>query len=380
MSKYVIYGKIYSQKSFSGKDMEKFNKVISEKRRPIETPNSLIKDDGTALFGTFDKEFVEMDLTKLDRPTMAPNIFNRFKLTLWEACEVNLKDGILLAACSDMALFGKIFILFYDKKSRKIYTWDTNTRSKKAVIADNLINSSETKCYTKKGHVHFVNNLDKGLASISGKHINANKDTIEFEFNMTRLSNPSIVSIPFGENRPLYSQKDFLKATGKIVVNGVEYLSDDTTTALMDDHKGYYPRKAHYDWLATMGKCEINGKMEYLGFNLTDNQSINPSDYNENILWFHDKYSLLPPVKFEKSTDLHNYDGYSEWIVKDEYDMVNLKYKIYAVNTMVINLKIAKIDYFVNFGEIEGYLRDEEGNKYVVDGMVGISEDKTLLL
>ena len=47
---------------------------------------------------------------------------------------------------------------------------------------------------------------------------------------------------------------------------------------------------------------------------------------------------------------------------------------------MVINLKIAKIDYFVNFGEIEGYLRDEEGNKYVVDGMVGISEDKTLLL
>ena len=26
-------------------------------------------------------------------------------------------------------------------------------------------------------------------------------------------------------------------------------LTDENTTALIDDHRGYYPRKAHYDWL-----------------------------------------------------------------------------------------------------------------------------------
>ena len=37
-------------------------------------------------------------------------------------------------------------------------------------------------------------------------------------------------------------------------------LTDENTTALIDDHRGYYPRKAHYDWLTTMGKFNINNK------------------------------------------------------------------------------------------------------------------------
>ena len=41
---------------------------------------------------------------------------------------------------------------------------------------------------------------------------------------------------------------------------------------------------------------------------------------------------------------------------------------------------IVNIDYFVAFGELEGYLMDEDGNKYILDGMMGMGEDKTLLL
>lgn len=40
-----------------------------------------------------------------------------------------------------------------------------------------------------------------------------------------------------------------------------EMLTDDESTAIIDDHRGYYPRKAHYDWVTTMGKCEIDGMM-----------------------------------------------------------------------------------------------------------------------
>jgi len=34
----------------------------------------------------------------------------------------------------------------------------------------------------------------------------------------------------------------------------------------------------------------------------------------------------------------------------------------------------------ITFGELEGYLRDEDGKKYILDGLTGIGEDKTLLL
>ena len=32
------------------------------------------------------------------------------------------------------------------------------------------------------------------------------------------------------------------------------------------------------------------------------------------------------------------------------------------------------------FGELEGYLRDEDGKKDILDGMMGMGEDKSLLL
>ena len=99
--------------------------------------------------------------------------------------------------------------------------------------------------------------------------------SIEYEFKMERLSKPSVVSLPFpySNNRALYSQKDFFKITGKLKINGEEMLTDENTTALIDDHRGYYPRKAHYDWLTTMGKFNINNKKQYFAFNLTHNQS-----------------------------------------------------------------------------------------------------------
>lgn len=359
--------------------MSKYNKVISEKRRPVDTPKSMVNEDGTPVFGTFKKEFKEMDLTKINKPTKAPNALNKYRLTLWEACEINLKEGIILAACCDMAIIGKIFILYYDKTSKKVYTWDTSLSSKKATIAGNLINSSMTHSSCKKGEIKFVNNLDNDQVYVCANHINSKGDSIYFEFNLSRLSDPSIVSIPFGKNRPLYSQKDFFKAVGKCTVNGTELTVDDSATAIVDDHKGYYPRRSHYDWITTMGKCEIDGQMQYLAFNLTENQSINPEDYNENILWLYGKSSLLPPIKFIKKEDSHKFKDYAEWIIKDEHDMVNIKYKIYGINPMILNLGVLKIDYFVNFGVIEGYVRDEDGKKYIVDNMIGIGEDKSLL-
>lgn len=358
--------------------MGKFSKHISEKRRSIETPKSIVNEDGRVVFGTFNKEFEDMDLLKAKKPTKVPSFLNKLRLTLWEACEVHVKDGILLAAASDMAVLGKILILYYDKTTKELYQWDITTRSKKAIIAKNLLNGNETKCQTRNGHVKFINNFESGRASLHGKYSNSN-GTIEFDFMLNRLSDPCVVSIPFGENRPLYSQKDFFKAVGNLKINGKEIEVDEKATAIIDDHRGYYPRRAHYDWLSTMGKFNFDKDEEYLAFNLTRNQSINQEDYNENILWKEGKSSLLPPITFDKNNSLREFKEGTEWIVKDEHDMVNVKYKIYNRFAMLVNVVFVKIEYYVTFGELEGYIRDENGKKYNLDNIAAIGEDKTLL-
>lgn len=383
--------------------MGDYSKYISEKRRAVPTPKDLVDENGKVVFGTFDKEFETMELVRAKKPTKAPQCFNRLKLTLWEATEVHLKNGVLLAVVCDMGIFGKQLNFFYDKRSKTVYCWDTQIKSKDTKIAPNLINGSIAEAASEFGFVKYVNNFQVGKAELSGKHTgkclitpsddrvksnakvikeNYGEASIEYDFKLTRISKPCVASIPFpySDNRTLYSQKDFFKAEGKLIINGEEMLTDEESTAIIDDHRGYYPRRAHYDWVTTMGKCEHNGEKIWLAFNLTHNQSTNESDYNENLIFLEGRTSILPPVKFTRSVESKDFTNYSEWTVKDEYDMVNLKFKVYGINPMIMHAGVVNIDYYVTWGVLEGYLRDEDGTKYVLDGMMGMGEDKTLLL
>lgn len=382
------------------KIMGDYSKFIDEKRRAVPTPESMVDENGICAFGTFDKEFEKMDLVKLKNPTSLPNCFNRLKLTLWEATEVHLKNGVLLAVVCDMGIFGKTLNVFYDKRTKKVYCWDTNLKSKDTVIAPNLINGAVAEGKTPVSHVRYVNDFQDGKCHLKGQHTgkclitvpqkdktivaaikeNYGEATIEYDFTLTRLSKPCVASIPFGKNRPLYSQKDFFKAEGRLVINGEEMLTDEDSAAIVDDHRGYYPRHAHYDWVTTMGKCNVDGEEKWLAFNLTRNQSVDQEKYNENILWLEGKTSILPPITFTRNPESKDFKDYSEWIVKDEHDMVNLKFKVYNMNPMIMHALVVNIDYYVAYGALEGYIRDEDGKKYVLDGMIGMGEDKTLLL
>ena len=119
-----------------------------------------------------------------------------------------------------------------------------------------------------------------------------------------------------------------------------------------------------------MGKCEVDGEKKWLAFNLTRNQSINQEDYNENILWLEGKSSLLPPVTWTRTVESKDFTNYSEWTVKDEHDMVNLKFKVRGMNPMILHALIVNIDYYVVWGELEGYIRDEDGKSKIFLGTV----------
>lgn len=360
--------------------MGEYSKYISETRRAVEPPKSMVDENGKCIFGTFTREFEEMDLVKLKKPTHAPQCANRLKLTLWEATEINLKEGVLLAVVCDMGIFGKTFHVFYDKRTKKAYGWNTDLKSRDTHIAPNLVDGSVAEAHTENSFVKYENDFGHGKCHLCGSHSDENGKTLEYDFHLERISKPSVVSIPFGENRPLYSQKDFFKASGRIVVNGEELHPDEDTVAIVDDHRGYYPRRAHYDWVTTMGKNEVNGETKFFAFNLTRNQSIDQDRYNENLIWMEDSTSLLPPVHFTREPESRDFKDGAVWRVQDEHDMVNVTFRVNDLYAMIMHAVVVNIDYYISFGELSGYVRDEDGNKYILDGMMGMGEDKTLLL
>lgn len=366
-----------------------YSAFIDDRRRAVPTPIRLVDEQGICAFGTFEKEFLSMDLVHARKPTRAPQAMNRLKLTLWEATEIHVREGILLAVVCDMGIFGKTLNLFYDFRTHTTYCWDTNLKSKDTRIAKNLVCGAVSEARTDVSFVRYENSFERGRCHLAGSHegpcLVGGKETVDsqsisYDFELQRLSKPSIVSIPFGKNRPLYSQKDFFVASGHLVVNGEEMHVDDDSAAVVDDHRGFYPRHTHYDWVSSMGRHGTDEGREWFAFNLTHNQSIDQERFNENLLWFQDATSILPPVHFTRDIASADFAGHAVWSVRDEHDMVHADFHVDAINPMVMHAGVVNIDYYIAFGVFEGYLRDEAGKKHPLDGLLGIGEDKTLLL
>lgn len=349
-----------------------FEQYLSDKRLPVPTPESVVNENGKSVFGTFDKEFKNMNFLDVDKPSSFPNALNKYRLTLWEAVEVNFEDVTLLTAVCDMGIFGTALTLLYDKKSGKVISWAPILKKGQFAIAPNLLNGAVTFCNTRDDKITFINHFEDGKAAVKGM-AKGKSGIISYNVQLTRVSDPSVVVIPFGKNRPLYTQKDLFKVEGFLEINGKRYQANENTAAVIDDHRGYYPYRSHYDWVSTMGTAVIDGKKQYFGFNLTRNQSINQDDYNENLIWFEGSSTRLTPVKFE-----HIGGDPFKWYIYDEYGMVKVYFDITDEHWMRVPGGVIDINYHVDFGTLRGYICKPDGTKIVLDGMTGIGEDKSL--
>lgn len=347
--------------------MSDYPEYISEKRIPVPTPEAIV-EGGKAHFGTFAEPFRKLNLLDCDKPCgrLMPDCMKKSRLTEWEAVELNLKEGILVSAIYNTGPMGFSIFVWYDKRKKKIFSWRNVVPVKKAKVASQLIDDD---CYLKTDNSEYriTNDLLRGKAYAKG-FTEGKNGRFALDVALTRISPPSVVSIPFGENKPLYSEKDFLKAEGYVEVNGEKFVTDEYSVGIIDDHKGYYPYRAHYDWLTTMGY--LNG--EAFAFNLTRNQSTDQDAYNENLIWVEGKSYPLPPVRFfrEKRSS-------PVWEIRDDYGAVNIRFEIDATFFMLMHFLVVDVYYALPFGKIYGTLKDPDGKIYVVDGMFGIGEDKT---
>ena len=351
--------------------MSEYPEYISSKRRPVPTPDSIV-ENGQAHFGTFDKPFKKLNLIDCEKPCgkLMPDFMKKSRLTEWEAFEVHLDEGALISAVYNTGPFGFSIFVWFDKRDGKIYKWRNIVPVKKAKVASQLVDDF-CELNTKKSAFVIKNDLMNGKASAKGWS-EGRCGRFEIDMSVERLSPPSNVSIPFGPNKPLYSEKDFFKATGTITVNGETFRTNGNSVSIIDDHKGYYPFFAHYDWLTTMGKCKIDGEDKFFAFNLTRNQSVNQDDYNENLIWIEGESFPLPPVVFERESRKSR-----TWLVRDEHGAVNIRFEIANTFYMPIHALVVDVYYALPFGKIYGFVKDTNGKKYVVDGMLGVGEDKS---
>ena len=175
----------------------------------------------------------------------------------------------------------------------------------------------------------------------------------------TRCADPSVTIMPLGENRPLYTLKGFFKAEGTITIGRRTFTMNERSTGIIDDHKGYYPRHAHYDWVTAMGTK--NGRQ--MGINLCKNQALEPEKHSENLLWLDGRLHLLPPVEFVHQAG-------DRWHVFDpQHGAADLIFDIRGHYRTNMGFSAIGAKYDAPLGSVRGFVLDNDGNKMELDGL-----------
>jgi len=342
-------------------------------KRELSDHSGELVTKGKFNFGTFSKPF------KVINPLDAKNPFNLplvkplkyLRLKEWEAFQIGNKDVFILLALYNTKSAGLAYFSIYDFKENKRYLYEKKLPMWKIKLPNSLYNSNAnyiSENFTLKIHNNLDNNQITIDLSIKDFKDLPNIDA-HFQGMLNKQVEPMVICQPFGENRALYSHKCLMSAKGSLTFGNKAFdLSAINSYMIVDDHKGYYPYVMKYDWVTGIG---YNSAKELVGFNLTDNQVLNHEKYNENCLWVNGKLHLLPPIKFTRPKGVAG-----EWIIKDEYGMVNISFTPIADCPVKINLLFIKADYHGPYGYFHGYIKDNNMNTINIDGYFGMGEKK----
>ena len=344
-----------------------------QRRELLTAPDNLVTD-GEFTFGTFSSQFKNVNPLQARKPLGAwlPKPFLDFRLKEWQAFQLGNSRWFMLAVLYNAKVSALAQFIVYDKERNKKYLFEKILPSWKIKIPASIWDGSQSfrdkDCSIEivsalaKGrfYINIIIRDQKGLPDMEG-HFEAIHDE--------GLVAPIVVSIPMGKNRGVYSHKCLMPMQGSLILGGekIEFLRKESF-AIIDDHKGFYPYALKYDWVTAAGYDE---KGRLAGFNLTDNQSIDPEKYNENCLWVDGRLDLLPPVKFDRPQGVEG-----DWLIRDRYGMVDLSFKTVSMGRIDMNMLVLKVDYFGPFGYVSGTIRNSQGNTLDFDRYFGMGEQK----
>lgn len=336
-------------------------------------PGSLVTK-GKFNFGTFNSQFREVNPLDAGNPLgfWAPRPFLGFRLKEWQAFQLGNERWFILVVLYNAKVSALTQFIAYDRENKKRYHFEKILPAWQVKVPSSIWGSSQSY-RDNNSFIEIVSQLGKGRFYINAK-INGLKDLPDIEahfeaFHDDGLVEPIVVSIPFGPNRGAYSHKCLMPMQGSMIIGDekVTFLRG-RSFAIIDDHKGFYPYVMKYDWVTAAAYDEDK---RLIGFNLTDNQSIDPARYNENCLWVNGKLSLLPPVEFERP-----HGAMGDWRIRDEYGMVGLVFSPVSMGEINMNLLFLRVKYKGPFGYCNGFVRDSAGIKVDVNSYFGMGEEK----
>lgn len=331
-------------------------------------PERLV-NDGRIRFGMFDGPVREPNLLQAHAPLgfRLPRALQALRLKEWQAIQLGNGRFFVLVALFNAKTMALAQVKVFDRQTgqktlfeRKLPPWSFD-------VAQGLCGTS-TIWEARGTRLSFDNRFDQGTLELS-VDLPAGRNSPRMQGRVVidvAAAESVVVSLPFDDNRGMYSHKGCFPCSGTLQVgdDSIEF-GDAGGFCLLDDHKGYYPYIMKWDWVTG---ARVEGQR--LAFNLTRNDNTQPQRWNENALFIDGRIHHLPPVTFAR-----NGEGAGEhWLVKDEQGRVDLRFDVVLDGRVTVNALIAESRYRGPFGDFSGTLKPEGGPEVTLDGAFGMGE------
>lgn len=338
--------------------------------RDVRADHDRLVEDGKVRFGLFDKPIGQTNLLDAHAyaPWPIPKVLRNLRLKEWQAFQITHERFFMIVALFDAKLVSLVQIKVYDR-----LTGQKHVLEKKVLPgsfrAPHTLLDSVCEWRSGKEFMRFRNQLAIGRMEVDF-HIAKTRTTPAVTATLVAdasTTTPMVVSIPFAENRGMYSHKALLPVQGEVSIDAERIEIEPGTASLMtDDHKGYYARVMRWDW--AVGAGWRDGELR--GFNLTANASVEPERFHENGFWLGGELHHLPPVHFDRRTE----GGVTRWTMRDKDGHVDVYFDVEIDGRLFMNFGVLESRYLGPFGTFKGALRSLDGATLDVDGMFGMGE------
>lgn len=348
---------------------------MTQTRRLLPTPPSVVSDGKVVQFGLFRDPFRDMnisDVKLINAGDPLGGFLTAFRLKQWQHIAFIGKDFLLAFAIVDAHYMGTSFCYFVNRQTGEYFEHHYEAPGKAAKVSRELWHDD---CRIKRrGYFIEVQNrlaenrhhISIDIAAKAGKP--AIKADLEISEDLSKVQ-PLIVVLPINdEQRPLHTHKVPGPVGGEINIGDQTFTLDaKRDLALIDVQKTYYPFNTFWKW-ATCAGYDDHGNL--IALNLVSNMIRNDQKFNENCLWVNEKLTPWSAVCFE--FDEHNL--LAPWHIRTTDGRCDLTFNPLGERADKINLGLILSDYHQPYGHFTGTVVDADGESYELKNFFGVTE------
>lgn len=299
--------------------------------------------------------------------TIPPSLAELPRWTAWNYWAFTFPEGTVMALFADVGVAGVALLSFFDHATkRRVEAVRLRPRGLRVPLGPD---PRDDASFSAAGfQLHTRARGDEMWVTGEARSLLGGRLSVDLVVSRPREHETLNVLVPFGDDAfQLTSKQQALPVRGVVRAFGRTYVVSDDAWACLDFGRGRRPRGIHWCWAFASGRAGDATVGMNLGAHWTDGTGV-----TENGLVLDGRlHKIHEDVAFDVDLDAPS----RPWTLRTKAsDRVDLRFVPEEVRVVRAPFLVGRVELHQALGRFGGVVRDDAGEKRVLDGLFGLAE------